>query len=191
MTDRTEVPAEFLLNDTATEKQRSYLLSLAPERDIPEEARAEIIERAKNGPLSKARASDLIGRLLERPKVAQTLPATGGTRDVLLEARVPAGRYALLNDDVVKFYVVDKPTEGRWAGRLFLSAQASDEKHPIRDPGAVKSILARIADDPEAASLLYGRELGHCGVCGRTLTDETSRAMGIGPVCAENTGWGF
>jgi len=32
---------------------------------------------------------------------------------------------------------------------------------------------------------LYGTELGECGVCGRTLTDEKSRAYGIGPVCRE------
>jgi uncharacterized protein DUF6011 len=30
----------------------------------------------------------------------------------------------------------------------------------------------------------YGQELGECGHCGRTLTDEASRAAGIGPVCA-------
>ncbi|MES2342166.1 MAG: DUF6011 domain-containing protein [Pseudomonadota bacterium] len=26
--------------------------------------------------------------------------------------------------------------------------------------------------------------MGECGRCGRTLTDEASRAAGIGPVCA-------
>jgi hypothetical protein len=31
----------------------------------------------------------------------------------------------------------------------------------------------------------YGMLIGKCGVCGRTLTDEESRANGIGPVCAE------
>ncbi len=45
-------------------------------------------------------------------------------------------------------------------------------------------ILAGILVDPRAATVLYGRELGVCGVCSRTLTDESSRAAGIGPVCA-------
>lgn len=35
------------------------------------------------------------------------------------------------------------------------------------------------------ASSLYGTELGHCGLCGRELTDESSRERGIGPTCAE------
>ncbi len=36
---------------------------------------------------------------------------------------------------------------------------------------------------PETAMALYGQTLGYCGRCGRSLTDETSRALGIGPVC--------
>lgn len=31
--------------------------------------------------------------------------------------------------------------------------------------------------------LAYGRETGNCGVCGKVLTDESSIADGIGPVC--------
>lgn len=30
----------------------------------------------------------------------------------------------------------------------------------------------------------YGREIGKCGRCGRHLTDEVSRALGLGPECA-------
>lgn len=30
----------------------------------------------------------------------------------------------------------------------------------------------------------FGRLYGVCGICGATLTDETSIAAGIGPVCA-------
>jgi Family of unknown function (DUF6011) len=46
-------------------------------------------------------------------------------------------------------------------------------------------MLAKIVmDGAEQASKRYGRELGNCGRCGRTLTDDASRAAGIGPVCA-------
>jgi hypothetical protein len=97
-----------------------------------------------------------------------------------------AGRYALTTDGVTKFYVVDLGKEGsRWAGRVFLSVQASDELHPVRNPGTRADILAAIGTDPAAALRLYGREIGRCGVCGRTLTDEASRAAGIGPICAD------
>ena len=105
------------------------------------------------------------------------------------EADVPAGRYAIVDeaDGRIRFFVVDRPTEGRWAGRVFVSEQASDEKFPVR--GARRGeVLAAIAVDPREAMIRYGHELGRCGNCGRTLTDETSRAMGIGPDCARALG---
>jgi hypothetical protein len=40
----------------------------------------------------------------------------------------------------------------------------------------------------EEAQSTYGRAIGSCGACGRTLTDETSRARGLGPECAGKFG---
>lgn len=97
---------------------------------------------------------------------------------------VEAGRYALRGEDgVVRFYEVDKPTEGRWAGYTFVSQRASDERHAVRDRAQRERILAAIAADPDAAATLFGVELGICYACGRSLTDEESRRLGIGPVC--------
>lgn len=101
------------------------------------------------------------------------------------EPIVPAGRYALETDGVVKFYVVDRPESGAWKGRTFLSVLASDDKHPIKQPAAKVAILANIADDVKGAMVRYGLELGKCGRCGRTLTNAESRAAGIGPRCAD------
>ena len=68
-----------------------------------------------------------------------------------------------------------------------LFVQASDDMHRV--PGnAEKKVVEKIAADPQAASIRYGLEIGACGRCGRTLTDEESRAAGIGPVCAQK-GW--
>jgi hypothetical protein len=50
-------------------------------------------------------------------------------------------------------------------------------------------ILDRIAQDPVGAAERYGLEIGKCGICHRTLTNDISRARGIGPVCAERWGW--
>jgi hypothetical protein len=50
-------------------------------------------------------------------------------------------------------------------------------------------ILDRIAADPVGAAERYGLEIGKCGICHRTLTNDISRARGIGPVCAERWGW--
>jgi hypothetical protein len=111
-------------------------------------------------------------------------PVHEGRVDPELESQVPAGRYSIICDGTVKFYRVDKPTEGRWAGRTFVKVQASGEFYPVRNSMARAEILFAIAHDVRAASIRYGRELGVCGVCGRTLTNEESRAAGIGPVCA-------
>jgi hypothetical protein len=106
-----------------------------------------------------------------------------------LTETIKPGRYAVAIDGVIKFYKIDRPTEGRWAGRTFVSVQASDELYPVRNPNARQEILNAIAVAGPAASLrLYGQEIGRCGHCNRTLTDATSRANGIGPICA-NKGW--
>ena len=114
-------------------------------------------------------------------KKARTTPAGA--------PEVADGRYAIEQDGIIKFYKVDSPTEGKWAGRTFVKIQASEELHPIRNPAARKAILAEIAKDPKGAMLRYGQELGHCGHCGRTLTNDLSRELGIGPVCREKMGW--
>lgn len=94
---------------------------------------------------------------------------------------VEDGRYAVEEDGVLKFF---KVKNGNRAGMVFLDVQASDDWHAIRSTSRIRIILALIAQDPQAAMIRYGHELGECGRCGRTLTDEASRAAGIGPVCA-------
>ena len=93
---------------------------------------------------------------------------------------VPDGRYAVEEDGVLRFF---KVKNGRRAGFVFLDIQASDDWHAIRNVARIRAIVALIAQDTEEASLRYGRELGVCGDCGRTLTDESSRARGRGPIC--------
>lgn len=124
-------------------------------------------------------------RPLELKKVGPDAAGTpaGQTFSVL------AGRYAVEIDGALKFFRVDKPTEGRWKGYTFLKVQASDEFHPIRAKAARDAILCEIAKDPKEAMLRYGREIGACGHCGRTLTNDESRGRGIGPVCANKIGW--
>lgn len=98
--------------------------------------------------------------------------------------------YAVNLDGSLHFFRVDKPKEGRWAGKTFIKEQASDTLYPVRQSERLERILAAIvAATPQAAMLRYGREIGRCGHCHRTLTNEESRAYGIGPVCRENMGW--
>ena len=93
------------------------------------------------------------------------------------------GHFALRTEGVVKFYRVKLVTTGNWAGKVFVEAQASDDFHPVRSPETLTQVLTGILADPHAAEELYGQELGQCYRCNRTLTDETSRALGIGPEC--------
>lgn len=106
------------------------------------------------------------------------------------KVNVPDGRYAIEREGKVMFYKVENgKADSRWAGYTFLKVQASDDLYPVKDKDARKEILAAIAQDPRAASIAYGKEIGACGVCNRTLTDPDSIAAGIGPVCQENNGW--
>lgn len=100
------------------------------------------------------------------------------------KANVPAGRYAVRADDgTVEFFILDIGTSGKWEGFQFLKRQAGDTEYPVK--GAARNpILEAIEKDPKAAAVLYGTELGVCGVCGKALTNPESREAGIGPVCA-------
>lgn len=104
---------------------------------------------------------------------------------------VPAGHYAITAKDGTHtvFYRVDRPTSGRWAGRTFVKLQLSDSYERVRYDH-VAGILSRIREDGiESAMRRYGLELGRCGRCNRTLTNELSRQLGIGPVCRGEMGW--
>lgn len=128
--------------------------------------------------------TDLIGTVNGVPGVRYGTTEPRRNRvDPDLEAQVPAGRYAIATPNGVRFYRVDKPSKGNWKGWTFVKVQASDDLHPVRSVAQRTDVLRAIAIDPRAASERYGRELGVCGVCGRTLTDEASRARGIGPIC--------
>lgn len=87
--------------------------------------------------------------------------------------------------DKLRFFQIDTPLKGNWKGCLFLKEQASDELYKVREIKREEAVLRAVIADAEGALTRYGLELGVCGMCGRTLTDEESRARGIGPVCAD------
>jgi hypothetical protein len=98
------------------------------------------------------------------------------------------GRYAIVMTDKLRFFKVNTPTEGRWAKMTFVNEVfGGGRRDPVRNRQFRQTVLQAIADDSDALAR-YGQELGECGVCGRELTDEQSRAIGIGPVCREKLG---
>lgn len=176
--------------EAASPPQLDYIRDLIIDRDtdrLTEEQRDWLENWFGQTRLNRGQASRIIDALKMLPpshKVGTVIP-TGQW------AKVPTGRYAVEDpaDGVLKFYKVNRPTEGKWAGYTFLDVQASDELHPIKNRRKKDDILSLILRDPQAAMLRYGIELGKCGHCGRTLTNELSREIGIGPICRAKMDW--
>jgi len=159
----------------------------APRKPVSvEDVQAEL---SKPGPLwgwnDKVRA---VKPTEQRREVAQ--------RDLLdqinkIGATIPVGRYAIRNQtgpNNLGFYVIERPEHGRYAGKTFVKQQLSDELDRV--PRARQlAVLTAIAADIRGAAIRYGHEIGRCAICNRTLTNEESRAAGIGPKCAKANGW--
>lgn len=153
------------------------------------------------------KVSDVITRLkghLDAPAVLAT-PMVDDTPNVSrsgayakLDA-VPEGRYALpvLDDDGnpvgdqhryfkiklskrSKKYVV----EGHGGGNGDLSWGEM-----LRFDQGLTTIIDRIAADWVAAMLLFAEKTDRCGDCGRSLTNEESRRIKIGPYCRGKKIW--
>ena len=116
-------------------------------------------------------------------KAAATLPTPGPAGDV------PAGRYAIEEPDgSTTFWKVDRPDSGKWAGYTFVKMLVASPsglvENAVRNKARREAVLAAVAQAGVAeSSRLFGKRLGVCGVCGSPLTNEESRARGIGPVC--------
>jgi uncharacterized protein DUF6011 len=100
---------------------------------------------------------------------------------------VPAGHYAvpsLSGNNDLDFFRVVRPTEGQWAGHTFVNRVIGGRQDsPIRGKAAKQALEAILELGVEDAGILYGTTLGRCRDCNRHLTDELSRALGIGPEC--------
>lgn len=176
-------PQSRVFVDAPSDKAVDYLVSLWMERS--NKATEEQV-RTWAQQQDRRVVSDKIDWLKTQPKLAATR-STGGS---LERHNVPAGRYAVTgNEGQTVFVKVDRPTDGKWAGRIFVKIQAGDEL--IRtERKTADALLGKIAaDGVQDAMLRYGREIGSCGHCGRTLTNEESRQAGIGPVCRGKMGW--
>ena len=169
-------PAQAALMDSLVRQ----ITALDPEAG--EKARTYTDGMTEHGlwtPRREGNASDWISRMIARVNLLKEVAKS--TAPVAPTAEVADGRYAVEHEGVLKFFRVKN---GNRPGFVFLDVQASDDWHAIRNVTRIREIVALIARDAKAAMIRYGHELGVCGRCGRTLTDEESRAAGIGPVCA-------
>jgi hypothetical protein len=77
-------------------------------------------------------------------------------------------------------YVKERDTEaylGKVLGGKFLKSRDCDD--------VTAEQVVQVCRDPLTAAVAYGRLLGECSVCGRTLSDPVSIANGIGPICQD------
>lgn len=171
----------------ATHSQVKLITELLTELKEYELGRARALWRTSaqlshEGGLSVGVASFIIERtiteLREHRAIRHALDAAQDKHEV------PDGRYAVRGEDgVVRFYRLATRKNGKGKGYQNIYVYASDEQHqvPLKAHGAIrKQILSAGIDN---AAKLFGTELGHCYRCGRSLTDETSRSLGIGPEC--------
>jgi len=189
----------------ATDKQINTLFNLAVQMGWHKpEDKADFIKKIWAGiaeqdqQTSRRVVSDLISATIELVKKQRTGTDTARIVRPAATPDVPAGHYALVNsnDGKTYFFKVDRPTEGRWAGYTFVKRISGDNELRV-DRAESRQILAGIARNPLEAAVRYGHEKGVCSVCHRGLTDETSRTLGIGPVClkkyfgdgAEDAAW--
>jgi Family of unknown function (DUF6011) len=181
-----------------TESQVKFMNDLLTR--LAEFASAEAVEALRQSyrdmyttrALTKERASQEIENLLElvrigrehAAKMGQQVPAQKAMADGPI-ALVPAGRYAITGTEGQTVFVHVVKFD---SGAFIVNQQISDDV--TRMPrGVARGVLQKIVDAGiEESSTRYGRELGVCGVCGRTLTNEDSRAAGIGPVCRSRLG---
>lgn len=95
-------------------------------------------------------------------------------------APVSDGWYTV-NDEPWKVQVAVNGSGHLYAKRLDVQDGAGRWEYV---PGGMRTIAAQGRPMTTAEAQAFGRLYGVCAVCGRTLTDETSIAQGIGPVCA-------
>lgn len=166
-----------------TPKQVQYALDL-----LTAAGEGAEIDRDAMSRMTREEVSAIIERLNKHPAGSARRPRAD-------KPDVPAGRYAIPAEDPADkwdFIQVDKPTEGKWAGRTFtnrlLGAPGHYRRVRLSWTDELRA-LHEVALDPAEASKAYGRESGVCGVCSSPLTNADSLAAGIGPVCRGKLGW--
>jgi Family of unknown function (DUF6011) len=123
-----------------------------------------------------------IGRVIDALKKLKTeLAEEQYKKSLLYIPQVPVGRYAVdTAAGPLGFYRVAISKNDYYAVYVY----ASDEQHKIENWGVAKAILFKIEKAGiEQARTTFGAEMKSCWKCGRKLTDETSRSLGIGPEC--------
>ena len=130
-------------------------------------------------------------RAATRPSASQP----GERRTYPPMPRVPEGFYALPvpgggdSEHDVTFYKIDCPTEGQWAGKIFVKIEVGGPRYLRMTMGEQRRALEEIIAYGEAKSMqLYGQASDRCCYCHRPLSRRTPRYNGRGNDCAKDRG---
>lgn len=198
------------IHEPVTAAQSGFIDDLIERKDLTDE-HLIWIEQHRAG-LTKAQAHKWIQALLRRPdregfvpllrnttawkvdyKVAAEDNKTSKRRIGFLhsgEIMIPRGSYAVETPHATNLTTFYKLWIGeRYGWRLYL-CHGPDETQMGKQSAA--TVLRQIADQgPATCASRFGLLIGKCGVCNRRLTNDKSRALGYGPVCAVNWGWPY
>lgn len=168
---------------TATPKQVETLKTLCTEfAEFNVEAAREmwthLAHLSKGGALTMGRASHEIQTLIDLKRSARQAAAVKAAEPVPF---IEAGRYAIDNNEsTLAFYRV-AAKDGRNTA-VFVYSSDEQRKLPAKAAAGVLRKLAEV--DLEAAGVRFGQETRKCRKCGKRLTQEHTRAAGIGDECA-------
>lgn len=192
--------------DPMSPAQKGYIESLMARKIAPgSEQHSAALERMPT--LNKATASKWIDKLKGMPDLPGAAPYQGRTIAMKTTRSndpsekpqwvlstpfgdVPPGHYAIDTSDTsaaneTTFYFIwVGENENAWA--VFLE-HGPDQTKLARN--TVNPLFEVIAKNPQRYLEAYGKLIGKCGVCGLRLTNDESRARGIGPICAGK--WGY
>ena len=149
---------------------------------------------AEAGELSKGPGGWEVRHFPACPEPSSEAPAAAPAEGLDLSA-LPEGRYGIPGGDTRLKVRIDRPSEGRWEGWIFVkdaAAYGEGQRYGSQKPGAayrgkIEEALRAILADPKAALLRYAELTDNCGICGRKLEDEESVKRGIGPVHWDRT----
>jgi hypothetical protein len=173
----------------ASPKQVAFIKTLLAERDT--QFTADVIaEMVKAATADKAKASKLITSLLALPKAAAPVrTTTTAPRSTTPAAPLELGMYRKADGTLYRVYPARSANKHLLAKRLIVTQDGVNEQgEPVwHGEFEYAGAAARFVKADERMTLEEAKEFGHqfgiCCDCAALLTDPTSVANGIGPVC--------
>jgi hypothetical protein len=190
----------------ASIKQLDFINKLVSERNVPEPLKAQIFEIARRPDASPARGgpvSQVIDQLLAMPRLpgggaaAGRAPAAPGAvvstrahwldgipnaRYVLTQAQTDPRTHEVFNGNDKIFIEVREYRGTRYMRRLIGAPGSYTRGKMPFDAVRLLADAIRVVT-PLKATQAYGALYSCCSVCGAELTDDTSVALKLGPVC--------